>query len=213
MEEKGCGCIGFVMAVLAGVFLGLVGLSVAGWFWLDRKVLDREPLELVKKEWTAEDEARLAVKLAPAVESIEKGIEKDFSLSLSEREADRLMDLYVLEEPVEAELGLEKGDTALVVRFSSRVSGKRWVNGILRAEIKGREGDFETRVYQFVTGQVVWPRTLYPQVAQWVEGLIETQAPFKNEPWKLTAVDHGGEDIEVKIRIIPRAGDGRPSPP
>ena len=71
--KKGFGCFGFLLAVSLGLILGLAGLGVAGYYWMESRVLTKEAGQMEPLKWGALDEAGLGVKLAPVALSIRQG--------------------------------------------------------------------------------------------------------------------------------------------
>jgi hypothetical protein len=101
------------------------------------------------------------------------------------------------------------GDTATIIEFSVLAFEGRYLNGELRAHISGDDGDFQVTAYGLETGGFTWPRQAMPHVAKWLEGVLETQTLFKNDPWRLADYKAKKGDLKVKVRILsPSEGDG-----
>ena len=205
--KKGCGCASFILAVALGLALGTIGLGVVGYFWVDQKVLSKEAAAIEPLKWSKLDEAGLSVKLAPAALSIREGKEVEHKLKLKPREADRLIDRYMIANSEEIQLRLAFGDTATVIKFSVLAYEDRYVNGELRADIKAEDGDFEVTAYSLKTGEFEWPGQAMPHVSKWLEGTLETQTLFKDDPWRLMDYQTGKGDLKIKVKIVPGAGD------
>lgn len=200
--RKGCGCYGYLLAVLAGLVLGLAGLLTAGWFWAAGKVLSPAPAVLTQKDWSAKDEAALALKIAPVAKAIEGRESKDFSFSLTPAEANRLFQEYLRRQGwgLSGELLTDEG--AFKVRFSERVKQGRYLNGELRAEVSASGGKFTAKALSFQAGNWKLPPGFLAELGYWIAGALTTQKPFQREPWRLLALGRSNGAITVEVRTV-----------
>lgn len=199
---KGCGCTGAAIAVALGIILGIAGLGLAGYFWVDTRILAPEPMEIPKTKWTAVEEAAIALKLAPVIRAVKKNRESEHKVTLRPREINHLLDDYVLPDLGDLDLDVAFGDTVLIIRFSRRETEDRYLNGELRAVISGEDGDFEVTAHSFKTGKFDWPKPFLPRVAQWLEGVLETQTLVKDRPWRLRGIEQKKNGAKVVVEVI-----------
>jgi hypothetical protein len=202
MGQKGCGCVSFFGAVALGVVVGVIGLLVVGYFWVDKRVLSDAPLEISREGWSRLDEAALTLKLTPAALSIKRGKENEHSLSLDAEEANRLVDQYVLNGLPDSRIDLSFGDTTTIIGFSKKLAEGMYLNGELEAGITAKDGDFEVDVKRLKTGTYEWPRPFLPQVARWLEGTLETQTLFQNDPWRIMDYSVQKKNLNLLVRIV-----------
>jgi hypothetical protein len=199
-----------VLAALAGLIVGTMGLAGAGYLWASARLLDPAPLSYSSVGWSPAEEAVLAVKLAPVAHSLAKGEAKHFSLTFTSDEANRLFQEQLLRAPAMAMSGsLQFGDTAAEISFSRRLFGAKYLNGKLRAAITGGAGDFEVQVFSLCLGRVKCPRPLLPELGHWLEGALETNKFFSREPWRLRGVSHSRKVVTVELETLPK----KPSSP
>ena len=200
--ERGCGCFWFSLAVLLGLVLGVVGLGAAGYWWANAKVLAHEPMAMPVEKWGTLDEAALTVKLAPLALAIKQNKQTERELVLKANEANRLVDRYILTGPDDYRVRMSFGNTATAVLFSRKVMEGKYVNGELRADISAKDGDFEVEVIGLRTGEYKWPKPLLPQAARWLEGILETQSLFQNDPWRVMDYSYQKDKLKLKVRTV-----------
>jgi len=203
MDRGGCGCFGFALAIIAGLALGLAGLGAAGYYYLDRKILSDQELNFAVSDWNAGDETVLSAKLVPFARALRNRQEFMGQVSLTEREADRLLESYGLNELGAGGGEVVFGDTAMTVEFSRPLKNGKFLNGELRAGIAAENGDFEVAVYKFRTGEYTWPRFLDPAVRYWLEYLLDTQRLFKKQPWRMLGFSLGPGECRLTIKVLP----------
>lgn len=199
MSGKGCGCLGLTLAVLGGLALGVAGLGVVGYSWVNNTVLESQPVGMPLENWSKVEEAALAAKMSPILLSMKTGNEGVYAVSLKEREMNRLLDEYVLINGGGTSAQVSFGDTAMEIGFSIPVRAEKYLNGAMRADIKAKDGDFAVKVLGLKTGGFVWPGSLLPQVSHWLEGVLETQTPFRANPWRV--IDWSVDDKKAKLKL------------
>jgi hypothetical protein len=202
--RKGCGCYGYLLAILAGLVLGLGGLSVAGYVWATGKVLSPNPVALAHKDWSAKDEAALAMKIAPIARAIDSKEDKSFSLNLTPGEANRLFQEYLVRQDRQVSGELLEADDAFVFKFSRRVKKDGYLNGELRCEVSGSGGKFTAKALSLKAGRQAMPDALLPELGHWIEGALETQKPFQKESWRVTGISRGKGGVTVDVKTVVR---------
>jgi hypothetical protein len=202
--RKGCGCYGYVLAILAGLALGLGGLLFAGYMWASSKVLDKDPVVFRIKDWSAQDEAALALKIAPVARAVEKQEEKNFSLTFTPPEANRLFQEFLIRGHKDLSGEIVCGDTAFIVKFSDRVELSRYINGELRADVSGSGGKFTVKAHSLKAGHFDLPKPFLGELGHWIEGTLATQKLLQNEPWRLQGVTRSKNSINVEIKTVPK---------
>jgi len=204
--KKGCGCCGFMAAVFVGVIIGAVGLSVAGYHWLNHQALGDEPVKF-ERTWTEKDEARVAAKLFPPALAHTVGKESEHAIELSAAEANYLLEGVILKNTgARAELVL--GDPELTLRFSAPVGGKsvwvkdhKYLNGELAGKFTGRNGDFEVELSSLRLGGFTCPDSLLSWAAYWLRGQLERQPFLQDERFKIIGLSHRGPKLELTVQI------------
>ena len=199
------GCMKFGCAIVAGLVLGLGGLSVALWLWAGVNVFSPKPA-VVPPEWGAFREAALSVKLAGAFVAIKRGQEKDFEISLRPDELNHLLAQRLPQMFKKTDLAVDAGDTATIIRFSRQIKPGRYINGEVHANITGHDGQFEVKVLLVKTGRKDLPHSLFYPVSRWMENTLETQLPFKDLPYKLTGFHQDGKNLVVNIHTRGKTG-------
>lgn len=198
--NKGCGCVGCGAAVAVGLIIGLIGLSVAGYLWLDKNVLAKEPMP-ISKTWNALDKAAL-LKLAPVAIAARIGRESEKTISLRADEMNYILQEQVLSTKGPTQADVAFGDTVLIIHFAHRLSNGKYLNGELRAEITGQEGDFTVKVFKLTTGSYVWPGWVNSMLAKYLEGSLETQTFLKDQPLRITGLAHDHKSMRVTIKTL-----------
>ncbi len=201
MEQKGCGCLGYLIAVMAGVVLGVAGLLVFGYVWANASLLSDGPMQCEQTKWGVVDEAALTVKLSPVLYAIKRGNESEHEVTLSPKEVNQLLQAYPLPELGDPVLKVQCGDTLIRVRYSKCVFAKKYMNGMMRARVSGTGGDFKVSIKELHTGKVKWPKALLPQAAKWLEGLLETQNCLKDEHWRLEGIEQKNGKIKALVKV------------
>jgi hypothetical protein len=200
--SKGCGCVGFAAAVAAGLIIGVIGLTAAGYYWVNNRVLADAPREMYRDKWSKLDEAGLAGKLAPLALLIKQNKEGEQKVALKGSEANRLFAEYATRRNDDMRTSMAFGDTVTDITFSRRVREGKYLNGEFRADIKGLNGDFEVKVYSLRTGEVDWPAPLLVIWSRWIEGALETQALFKDSPLRLMDYETAKNQAKLTIKVV-----------
>lgn len=196
------GCIKFLLAVIAGLVLGVGGLAGAAWLWAGVNLIAKEAT-VTTGDWGALREAALTLKLAPAALALKRGQEKELEISLKPEELNHLLDQRVPEQFQKTRLALAAGDTATVIRFSRQLEPHKFVNGEIRADVTGSSGQFEVKVKRVQLGKKELPHSVHYLVSRWIETTLETQVPFKEDRYKLTGFRRDGNNFKVTIHTRP----------
>lgn len=204
--RKGFGCCGVIAAVSAGVIIGVFGLAVAGYYWLNHQALGDEPVRF-ERTWTAKEEARVAAKLFPRALAHKAGKESERRVELSAAEANYLLEGVILKNTgARAELVL--GAQELTIRFSVPVGGKsvwvkehKYLNGELAGKFAGRNGDFEVELSSLRLGGFTCPDPLLSWGAYWLRGQLERQAFFRDERLALMGLSHNARQLDLTVQI------------
>jgi hypothetical protein len=195
---KRLGCLGLIAAVIAGLVVGVLGLGLAAYFWAGTNLLEAQA-SVEYPKWSALDEAVLAVKLAPTYIALKRDREETRELSLRPAEVNHLLDQHLPPMFKQTLLALDAGDTATVFIFS-RAAGGRFVNGEVRAEVTGGEGAFEVKILKVRVGKKFLPHSLFYPVSRWMESMLETQTPFKDQRFRVTGFRQEGKVFKVDIK-------------
>ena len=204
---KGCGCFGFAAAVMIGLTLGLLGLGIAGYYWVNTRILSDEPMAAPTEKWSRLEEAALTAKLAPLGAAIKQKREAEQNLTLKSDEATRLLDQYLPRAQDGDRTRVEFGDTATAVMFSRRVREGKYLNGELRADVRAQNGDFEVSFYSLRAGTFDLPRSLFPLLSRWLEGELEIQAPFKETPLRIKDFSSSKNSAKLTMRVVKPESD------
>jgi len=204
--RKGYGCCGVVAAVSAGVIIGVFGLAVAGYYWLNHQALGDEPVKF-ERTWTEREEARVAAKLFPPALARKVGKESEHRVELSAAEANYLIEGFILKN-TGARTELVLGEQELTIRFSAPVGGKsvwikdhKYLNGELTGKFAGRNGDFEVELFSLRIGGFTCPDPLLSWGAYWLRGQLERQAFFEHERLKLMGLSHTARQMGLTVQI------------
>jgi len=195
------GCFSGVMAVVAGIILGLAGLTAVGYMWADSKVFSKEPKEVLSEDWNRMDEAALAVKLVPAAVSSKSKKKVRNRVTLTQKETNYIIQRYIVPDLDKTRVSVQLGDTAMVLDFSSKLPNGRFLNGTMRANISGEDGDFDVEVSSLKTGRYQWEQELLPTAAHYLEGMLEMQSFFHNDPWLLTGFEQDGKRVKAELEV------------
>ncbi len=207
--DKGCGCLGFALAVTVGVFLGLAGLGIAGYVWLNTRVLSDQPAKIDRPKWTKIDEGLFAVKLAPVYLAIKQEKESLHTVNIKPKEANRLWDECVAPYLEESVADVSFGDTAAVIAFSQRATQDKYLNGEIRLNVSGENGEFEVKIYSLKTGDWVWPRSFLPWAAYYLRSRVERQPDCANRPARLLGLYHDKKGLKATIKVMEKSEGGR----
>ena len=202
MAKKGCGCFSFTMAVLVGLLFGGVGLSVTGYYWLNNSVLADDPVKIERPKWTAMDEGAITVKLAPVYLALKQDRESIHDIHIRGKEANRLWDECVMPMLGESIVNIDFGDKEIKIKFSHRAGPDKYLNGKIKMEISGLNGDFEVKINHLKTGEFVWPEQILPYVSYWMKGQLERKPHCAGKPVRILDIKHNKKGMDTRIKVF-----------